>query len=92
MVRAKYFDPSAVLLSEHPCLEGFVGCKCLIFCPDEENDCEASAVICEEGEVVVSLLCWDGQWAPDIGVNLVPEVLHGYADAWLGYREACGMG
>jgi hypothetical protein len=92
VVRVKYFDPSAVLLSEHPCFEGFVGCKCLIFCSDEEDDCKASAVVCEGGKVAVSLPHRDGQRALDVGVDLISKVLHRHADVQPGYGEACGAG
>ena len=34
---------------------------------------------------------WDGQWAPHVSVNLIPEVLSGHTDVWLGHGEVSCM-
>jgi len=89
-IRAKCFDPNAMLLSNCPCFEEFVVLEGFVLGGDQVNDCKTSSIIREGDKVLFLLRSCDTRWSPHICVDLIPKAQGRDTDVWLGYRDAGG--
>jgi len=71
-IRAKYLDPSAMLLSDCPSFEELIVLEGFVLCGDQVDGCETSSIVSEGDEISFPLCSCGACWSPHICVNLVP--------------------
>ena len=91
MIRAKYLDPSAMLLSDCPSFKELIVLEGFVLCGDQVDGCETGSIIYEGNEILFPLCGCGACWSLHICVDLIPEVQGQDTDARLGYRDAGGM-